>query len=152
MGTPQPLQKPPGFRDPNVPMNRPVLPQRGTNFPSSFRPVKKKKSGLSCCRIFCCCCFITIIMLILLFISIGGILYVWFQPRVPQFHFTSLDSNRFDITPSNAGPTLRASSDIQVELWNPNRNLRLQYETTRISIRAVNADAVLGEETLPGFI
>ncbi|KAK6142724.1 hypothetical protein DH2020_023072 [Rehmannia glutinosa] len=148
--SPPPLQKPPGYRNPNIPIQQPRPPKPVTALPPSFHHHHKKRRG-NCCRTFCCClCFFTGI-LILLLISAGGFLYLWFQPRVPVIRLKSINFTRFDVGISPDGPVLDTQITTRVEIENPNQKLGIVYDKTRVLLSAINGDVVLGDASLPGF-
>ncbi|XP_016483456.1 NDR1/HIN1-like protein 13 [Nicotiana tabacum] len=139
----KPLQKPPGYRETGIPIQRP--PQ------SPFYPEKNNSRKRSFCC--CCCCyfFIILIFLILLFIAVGAILYLWFDPKLPIFHLKSLEFTKFNITDSPDGPKLSAQATVSVELKNPNKQLKIIYEKTNIELK--DEDGVtLGNGNVPGFV
>ncbi|KAH6756476.1 hypothetical protein C2S53_002477 [Perilla frutescens var. hirtella] len=144
---PLPLQRPPGYRDPNTPIQHPP-PQKAVKLPPSFQQAKRRRA---CCRI-CCCCF-CIAMVILVFVSVSAALtfYLWFQPRLPQIHLKSIEFTKFNVSTTADGPVLDAAATVAVEIKNPNQNLGIVYDRTHVLLSAVNGDASLGEQTVAGF-
>lgn len=145
---PLPLQRPPGYRDPNIPTRHPP-PQRAIKLPPSFQPAKRRRA--SCCRICCCSFCIVIIILILVFVSAGLTFYLWFQPRLPEIHLKSINFTKFNVSTTPDGPVLDAASTVAVEIKNPNQNLGIVYGRTHVLLSGVNGDASFGEQTVAGF-
>ncbi|KAI3449243.1 hypothetical protein Pfo_005908, partial [Paulownia fortunei] len=144
---PPPLQKPPGYRDPSIPIQHP-RPRKAVNLPPSFHQNKRRSS---CRRTFCCCVCIVTAILFLVFICAGGFFYLWFQPRLPEIHLKSINFTKFNVSTTPDGQVLDAQSTIGVEIKNPNQNLGMVYDRTQVFLNSVNGDAKLGEQTMPGF-
>ncbi|XP_075500264.1 uncharacterized protein LOC142538853 [Primulina tabacum] len=143
---PPPLQKPPGYRDPTTPVKPP--PPRKAALPPSLH---LQKNPNRCCRNFCCgISIVTAISLLFLFSALG-FFFLWFEPRLPEIHLKSIDFKKFNVTTTPDGLTLDAQSIVSVEVKNPNSNLRMEYDRTRIYVNAVNGDTNLGQVTVPGF-
>lgn len=147
---PLPLRKPPGYRDPSIPIQHPP-PRKAVKLPPSFHQNKRRRRSCTCCRIFCCCLCVLTAILILVFVSAGGLFYLWFQPRLPEIHLKSINFTKFNVSTTPDGPVLDAQSTIRVEIKNPNQNLGIVYDRTHVFLNAVNGDANLGEQTVPGF-
>lgn len=145
---PLPLQRPPGYRDPNT-STRHAPPQRAIRVPPSLRPAKRRRA--SCCRICCCCFCIVIIILILVLISAGLTFYLWFQPRLPEIYLESINFTKFNVSTTPDGPVLDAVSTVVVEIKNPNQKLGIVYGMTEVLLSGVNGDVCLGEHTVAGF-
>ncbi|MCE0480826.1 hypothetical protein HAX54_037972 [Datura stramonium] len=142
----KPLKKPPGFRDPTIPIQ---MPPRKINLPPSFHPQKKERRTY-CCRCCCWCCLIILILLLFL-VAASGFLYLWFNPKLPVFHLRSLEFTKFNVTESQDGPKLNAQSTVGVELKNPNRELKIVYGETRVELKGEN-DVNMGEGKVSGFV
>ncbi|OIT26610.1 PREDICTED: uncharacterized protein LOC109215077 [Nicotiana attenuata] len=146
----KPLKKPPGFRDPTIPIQRPLHPPpppRKINLPPSFYQEKKRRT---CCFSCCCCCFVFLILLLFL-VAAGGALYLWFNPKLPVFHLRSLEFTKFNVTENQDGPKLNAQSNVGVELKNPNRELKFVYGETKVELKGEN-DVNMGEGKVSGFV
>ncbi|KAL2251795.1 UNVERIFIED_CONTAM: hypothetical protein Sindi_2301800 [Sesamum indicum] len=142
-----PLQKPPGYREANTPVPRP-RPRKPVKLPPSFYQNKRRSA---CCRTCCCCICIFTVILILAVVSAGGLFYLWFQPRLPEIHLTSINFTKFKVTTVPDGPMLDSECSIGVEIKNPNQELKMVYDRTQISINAAEGNANLGRQTVPGF-
>ncbi|XP_061363385.1 NDR1/HIN1-like protein 13 [Gastrolobium bilobum] len=149
---PQPkpiLQKPPGYRDPNTqPAMAKPLPPRKPVLPPSFRP-KPKRRG--CCRICCCTCCIIILVLIFASVIAAGLIYVLYDPSVPEFHLTSFRVPKLNITDKGDGAYLDADTATRVEVKNRNSKIVWQFEQTSLQILADNGDLNLGSTKVSGF-
>ncbi|KAK2983877.1 hypothetical protein RJ640_003928 [Escallonia rubra] len=141
------LQRPPGYKDPDITVQRPP-PGKPVALPPSFYPPRRRKS---CCRTCCCFLCLFIIMATLLCFAAGGFFYVWFEPRVPVLHLKSLKIPQFNVTANADGTTmLNARTLIGVEVKNLNSELRLIYERTNVHINSQDG-LDLGSASLPGF-
>ncbi|KAK9279167.1 hypothetical protein L1049_012844 [Liquidambar formosana] len=142
------LQKPPGYRDPNVPVQpAPRPPVRKPALPPSFQPKKKRRS---CCRIFCCSlCILTFILLLILAVSIG-IFYIWFDPKLPVFHLQSFKVERFNVSVTSDGTFLDSRTVVRVEVKNPNSKLTVYYGGTRVKVTVGEDDTELGNSEFEG--
>ncbi|KAM7508592.1 hypothetical protein LguiA_019045 [Lonicera macranthoides] len=139
------LQKPPGYKDPAQPVQRP--PPRKPKLPPSFY---EKKSRRSCCRTCCCLFCLLIILGLLFFVTAGGVFYVWFEPRVPVLHLKNVQIPRFNITAGNDVTALDAQTVISVEIKNPNSHLSMIYDRTHVYLNSED-HLDLGSSSLPGF-
>ncbi|KAK4364159.1 hypothetical protein RND71_015517 [Anisodus tanguticus] len=144
----KPLKKPPGFKDPTIPIQMPPQPRK-VNLPPSLYTQKKKRR--SYCRRRCCCYCLIILILLLFLVAACGFLYLWFDPKLPVFHLRSLDFTKFNVTESQDGPKLNAQSTLGVELKNPNRELKIVYGETRVELKGEN-DVNMGEGKVSGFV
>ncbi|KAJ7951260.1 putative Late embryogenesis abundant hydroxyproline-rich glycoprotein family [Quillaja saponaria] len=142
------LQKPPGYRDPTNP-GRPIprQPVRKPAIPPSFRPKKKSRS---CCRACCCFFCIFILILIVLFLIAGGLFYVWYEPKLPEFHLQTFRLPQLNVTVRPDGTYLNAETVTRVEVKNPNNKLGWYYDGTRFEI-SIGDDTVLGSKNIPNF-
>ncbi|XP_073281799.1 uncharacterized protein [Primulina huaijiensis] len=104
-----------------------------------------------CCRNFCCGISIFTAISLLFLFSALGFFFLWIGPRLPEIHLKSIDFKKFNVTTTPDGLTLDAQSIVSVEVKNPNSNLRMEYDRTRIYVNAVNGDTDLGQVTVPGF-
>lgn len=152
----KPLKKPPGYRDPSIPIQMPPQAQahphaRNPKHPPSFYPPPRRRRNC-CCR--CCCYFILfLVFVILLLIVCGGIFFLWFNPKLPVFHLTSLDFTTFSVTNSpDGGSTLNAQGTLGVEIKNPNKQLKMVYGRTRLELTGASEDVSLGTASVPGFV
>nr|GMC79965.1 NDR1/HIN1-like protein 6 [Ipomoea batatas] len=141
----KPLKKPPGYRDPSIPIQMP---------PPSFYPPRRRRRNC-CCR--CCCYFILfLIFVILLLIVCGAIFFLWFNPKLPVFHLTSLDFTKFAVTNSpDGGSSLNAQGTVGVEMKNPNKQLKMVYGRTKVELRGGTGgseDMSLGKGIVRGFV
>ncbi|XP_059302804.1 NDR1/HIN1-like protein 6 [Lycium ferocissimum] len=143
----KPLKKPPGFKDPTIPIQMPPKPRK-INVPPPLYPQKKKRR--SCCC-YCCCCCLIILILLLFLVAACGFLYLWFNPKLPVFHLKSLEFTKFNVTESQDGPKMNAQSTLVVELKNPNRELKIVYGDTRVELKGEN-DVNMGEGKVSGFV
>ncbi|KAL2479247.1 Late embryogenesis abundant (LEA) hydroxyproline-rich glycoprotein family [Forsythia ovata] len=144
-----PLQKPPGYRDPSIPIRRPQpqpLQRKAAALPPSFYQKKRR----SYCRICCCCTCIVLFLLIILIIAAGAFFYLWMDPKLPVVHLKTIKFTKFKVTNTDAGPALDAQSSLNIEIKNPNTHFELEYDKTRVVLNAGNG-ANLGEQTLNGF-
>ncbi|CAN4124999.1 unnamed protein product [Withania somnifera] len=142
----KPLKKPPGFRDPTIPIQ---IPPIKINNPPSLH-LQREKTRTLCCTC-CCCCFFIILIMLLLLVAAAGFLYLWFNPKLPVFHLRSLQFTKFNVTESQDGPKLNAQSTARVELKNPNGELKIVYGETRMGLiggKYVN----LSEGKVPGLV
>lgn len=140
----KPLKKPPGFKDPTIPIQ---IPPRKINLPPSFNP-QKRKNRTCCC---CFCCFLIILILLLLLVAACGFLYLWFNPKLPVFHLRSLEFTKFNVTERQDGPKLNAQSSVGVELKNPNRELKIVYGDIKVELKGEN-DVNMGAGKVVGFV
>ncbi|XP_073148468.1 uncharacterized protein [Henckelia pumila] len=145
---PQPLQKPPGYRDPAAPV-KPPPPRKATTLPPSLQLQNKNNTF---CRNFCCGVSIVAAISLLFLLSALGFFLLWFEPRLPEIHLKSIDFKKFNVATTPDGLTLDAQSVVSVEVKNPNSNLRMEYDRTRIYVNAVKGDTNLGQVTVPGFL
>nr|GMC86661.1 NDR1/HIN1-like protein 6 [Ipomoea batatas] len=141
----KPLKKPPGYRDPSIPIQMP---------PPSFYPPRRRRRNC-CCR--CCCYFILfLIFVILLLIVCGAIFFLWFNPKLPVFHLTSLDFTKFAVTNCpDGGSSLNAQGTVGVEMKNPNKQLKMVYGRTKVELRGGTGgseDMSLGKGIVRGFV
>jgi len=143
-----PLQKPPGYRDASIPIQRPQPPppRKAAALPPSFYQKKRR----NWCRMCCCCTCIVLVLLILLIIAAGAFFYAWFDPKLPVVHLKTIKFSKFNVTNTDAGPALDAQSSLDIEIKNPNKHFELEYDKTRVVLNAGNGEN-LGEQTLPGF-
>lgn len=154
------LQKPPGYRDPNMATPppppppvaaRPQQPMRKTAaMPSSFRPKKKRRS---CCRFCCCCICITLVLLIFLLLVGTAVFYLWFDPKLPAFSLASFRLDGFKLADDPDGASLSATAVARVEMRNPNSKLVFYYGNTvvEMSVGSGNDETEMGQTTINGF-
>lgn len=144
------LQKPPGYKDPSVPVQpAPRYPVSKPVLPPSMYP-KKKRRG--CCRACCCCLCVFIFLIFCVLVLAGAAFYVWFGPRIPVFHLQSFEITRFNVTVKPDGIYLDARTVTRVEVKNPNEKLGLYYGGTDVEIGlGKDGGIALGSKSLPGF-
>ncbi|KAH7578016.1 hypothetical protein JRO89_XS01G0328900 [Xanthoceras sorbifolium] len=144
------LQKPPGYRDPTLPVHStPKVTPRKPVLPPAFQPKKKRRS---CCRICCCCCCVFLLILILLISISLLIFYLWFDPKLPVFHLQSFSFRRFNVTEKPDGTYLDVQTLTRVEVRNPNGKLTYDYGKSEVEITTGDDDEIdLGSTKLPGF-
>ncbi|XP_002511957.2 uncharacterized protein LOC8286723 isoform X2 [Ricinus communis] len=144
------LQKPPGFRDPSKPVPRPPPPLRKAALPPSFQPRKRRKNyGGMCCRILV---IISFTVLLILFI-LGGVFYLWFDPKLPVFHLQSFKISSFRVTTKPDGTYLNAATVARVEVRNPNSKLTYRYSESQVQMTlGQDQGTQLGSMSLPGFL
>ncbi|XP_031390087.1 NDR1/HIN1-like protein 6 [Punica granatum] len=153
------LQKPPGYRDPDAPVQKPLPkpPQRQSIPPSMYPKNKnknnKKKTRRSCCRTCCCCFCIFILVLILLISAAGAIFYLWFDPKIPVFHFRSFQVPQFNVTIKSDGTYLDTKTVARVEVKNPNQKLGLYYGDMHVVVKVGEGEdeTELGRSTVLAF-
>lgn len=158
------LQKPPGYRDPNMATSPPPPPpiaarpqqqqqqmrKSAATIPTSFRPKKKRRS---CCRFCCCFVCITLVLLIFLFLIGTAIFYLWFDPKLPIFSLASFRLDGFKLSDDPDGALLSATAVARVEMRNPNTKLVFYYGNTAVemSVGSGNDETGMGETTVNGF-
>lgn len=146
-----PLAKPPGYREPGLPVQKPPEPLRKVNLPPSFYAEGEKRRGC-CCRC-CCCLLIFIVLLTLFFISFGGFFYLWYEPRAPRFSLKSFQVDKFNITSTADGPTLNSHMSASIEFKNANKNIKMVYDRIALSWYSNDiASGEIGQGTVPGFV
>ncbi|KAF6172975.1 hypothetical protein GIB67_006351 [Kingdonia uniflora] len=164
------LQKPPGYKDPNIPIAvlpkgpQPMpVPTRKPQIPQSFIPKQKQKVDMnmnmnknpkrrkSCWR--CCCCYFCIVFLLIMVLVVlfGSLFYLWFQPKLPMFHLQSLKMARFNVSVNSDGTFLDSQTVVKFQAKNPNEKIRFRYGETKVML-SVGDDIDLGSEVIPGFV
>ncbi|CAN6483168.1 unnamed protein product [Victoria cruziana] len=154
-----PLQKPPGYKDPNAapvaamaskPAPPPPPPHKKPPLPPAFR----KKRSRSCCSCCCCCLlflFLFILMAAIVLAGVSGAVYLWYRPSLPVFHLQSLKARNIDVVVGPDGATVSAGLTAKVQATNSNEKVELHYGTTRCKV--VEPGGVgLGEATTRGFV
>lgn len=145
------LQKPPGYKPPNLaaqPVPRPP-PRKLPILPSP------RKNRRSCCRRFCCFLCFFVLFLIVVIVAAGGVLYLWFDPKLPVFHLQSFRISKFNVTDKPDGSYLDAKTIGRIEVKNPNSKLSLNYGDIEVEIGAGAGEGgrtELGSTTVPGFV
>lgn len=144
------LQKPPGYRDPDAPVQPLPKPPQRRPLPPSMYPKKRRRSW---CRTCCCCSCVFFLVLILLILAAAVIFFLWFNPKVPVFHFRSFQVSRFNVSVKSDGTYLDAETVSHVEVKNPNQKLGLYYGNTHVVVRIGGGEdeTVLGSSTVPAF-
>nr|BAC41966.1 unknown protein [Arabidopsis thaliana] len=151
------LQKPPGYRDPNMSSPPPPPPpiqqqpmRKAVPMPTSYRPKKKRRS---CCRFCCCCICITLVLFIFLLLVGTAVFYLWFDPKLPTFSLASFRLDGFKLADDPDGASLSATAVARVEMKNPNSKLVFYYGNTAVdlSVGSGNDETGMGETTMNGF-
>jgi len=151
------LQKPPGYRDPNMSSPPPPPPpiqqqpmRKAVPMPTSYRPKKKRRS---CCRFCCCCICITLVLFIFLLLVGTAVFYLWFDPKLPNFSLASFRLDGFKLADDPDGASLSATAVARVEMKNPNSKLVFYYGNTAVdlSVGSGNDETGMGETTVNGF-
>ncbi|CAN8284482.1 unnamed protein product [Cochlearia groenlandica] len=165
------LQKPPGYRDPNMvsspspspppppqisstPQQQQPMRKPSSTMPSTFRPKKKRRS---CCRFCCCFVCITLVLLIFILLVATAIFYLWFDPKLPTFNLSSFRLENFKLSNDGNGgggdPSLSATAVARVDVKNPNSKLVFYYGDTdlEMSVGQGNDLTAMGETDVKGF-
>ncbi|TYI50802.1 hypothetical protein E1A91_D12G128200v1 [Gossypium mustelinum] len=147
------LQKPPGYRDPNLPAAaqsgfRP--PPRKPVLPPSFNPRRRNRSF---CRVCCCWLCIFVLVLVLLAVIGGLVFYIWFDPKFPVFHIRSFRITRFNVTERPDGTYLDATTTTGLEMKNPNVKITYYYGKTEVGVSVGEGgdETPVGTTAVPGF-
>ncbi|OIT02634.1 PREDICTED: protein YLS9-like [Nicotiana attenuata] len=108
------------------------------------RPHNKKRS----CFCKCICWTISLIILLLIIIAaIGGILYLVFKPKIPQY---SVDNLRISDLRLNFDMSLYARFNVRITAVNPNKKIGIYYEKgSRLSVWYKNTQLCQG--SIPKF-
>ncbi|KAJ4954187.1 hypothetical protein NE237_031019 [Protea cynaroides] len=143
------LQKPPGYKDPNVPIPSAPKPQiRKQPLPVSFQP-RRKRRGF--CRF--CLCFLCVFLLLLIFLiaAAGAVFYLWFHPKLPIYRLQSIQFARFNVSVTADGTYLDSQTVVRFEVENPNQNkITFYYGQNEVGM-TVDDDVDLGSASIPGF-
>ncbi|GAA0160730.1 hypothetical protein LIER_17220 [Lithospermum erythrorhizon] len=143
-----PLQKPPGYMDPSLPVKKPQTPKK-VNLPQSFQPPKKRKS---CCRRCCCCCLIFSIILTTIVISTCGIFHLLYHPKAPHVRLISLQFTKLNVTKdSQLGHVLNAQTKVGIELVNRNSKLKIKYGDMEVKLTTMQGTN-LGRVVMAGLV
>ncbi|XP_010544789.1 PREDICTED: uncharacterized protein LOC104817334 [Tarenaya hassleriana] len=147
------LQKPPGFRDPNMGGGPPPgirQPARKQALPTTFRPKKKRRN---CCMPCCCCFCVTLLLLIFVLVVACGVFYLWFDPKLPTFSLASCRLDQFKVSADPDGASLSANAVARVEIKNPNLKIAFYLGDTDVDVTVGqgNDETGLGSATVPGF-
>lgn len=140
------LPKPPCYRDPNI--QQKPLPTRNPSLPPSFRPKPKKRNY---CRLCCCTFCIIFLILFFLFILAAAVIYILYQPSIPEFHLGSFRVPSFNITTKSDGAYLDANTVTMVEVKNRNAKMVWRFEQSSVQIWADNGDLNLGSTKVAAF-
>lgn len=151
------LQKPPGYRDPAAPpVVAPKPPLRRPQLPPTFRQPgkapRRRRRRFSCCSL-CCWLLTAALALAFLLAVIGGIAYLWFQPRLPYFRLQSVQASRFRVTARSDGTFLDAATTVRILASNPNGKIGLVYGggEGRVTVADDDGDVELGTAAIAGF-
>lgn len=121
------LPKPPGYVDITsstpggaLPQHLKPPPQRKPLPPSYRRPQNRGKyrnsrSRCSCGRFFCYCLLIFLILLCAVAV-VGAAFYIYFQPKLPAFHFQSLKIGHFLVSVKSDGTFLHSAVNATVQV------------------------------------
>ncbi|WOL02142.1 hypothetical protein Cni_G10861 [Canna indica] len=153
------LQKPPGYRDPAVPLpagTRP--PPRRQPLPPSFRqpgkPLPRRhRSRRSCCCRFCCWVSAAALLAAAILAVAAGLAYLWFQPRLPAFRLESFNATHVRVASKSDGTFLDAATAVGILVANPNRRIVLEYGDieARVTVADSDGDVDVGTAAIPGF-
>ncbi|XP_044502370.1 NDR1/HIN1-like protein 13 [Mangifera indica] len=144
------LQKPPGYKDPTVPVQRnPRAPPRKLVLPPSFHQKKQRMSF----RRICCCSFCILTLLLVTIISISfAVFYLWFDPKLPVFHLQSFSFRFFNVSVKTDGTYLNVATLTRVEARNPNEKLTYYYGVSEVEVSAgKDKEIEFGSKNLAGF-
>ncbi|KAK7258557.1 hypothetical protein RIF29_24137 [Crotalaria pallida] len=139
------LQKPPGYRSP---FTEPPPPRKGA-LPPPLRPKKKRRRG--CCCILCCTILIVILVLIFASVIAAGLVYIVYDPALPEFRVSSFGLSNLNVTQKRDGVFLNAETVARVEVKNKSGKMKWFFDTTRIDVTAEDEDLDLGSTQVPGF-
>ncbi|KAF1869999.1 hypothetical protein Lal_00017578 [Lupinus albus] len=136
------LQKPPGYKSP---FKEPTPPPRK---PPTRHQKRKHRRG--CCCI--CFCIVFIIIFILIFVAAiaAGLIYIFYDPRLPEFHVGSFGLNNLNVTQKSDGVYLNAETIMKVEVKNESGKMGWLFDETNIQVTAENGDLNLGSTTMSG--
>ncbi|CAK7348770.1 unnamed protein product [Dovyalis caffra] len=146
------LQRPPGYRDPNLPVKsapRPPPTKAPLPLPPSFQP--RKRRSRHWCRLCICCLILLIIISILLLVISGGLFYIWFNPKLPVLHLQSFKFSTFNVIKKSDGTYLTANMVARIEVSNPNEKIIYQFGESEVEITAGDDEVNLGSTSLPKF-
>ncbi|CAL0308844.1 unnamed protein product [Lupinus luteus] len=142
--TPKPImQKPPGYKSP---FKEPTPPPRK---PPTRHQKKKHRRG--CCCISFCIIFIIIFILIFVAAIAAGLIYIFYDPRLPEFHIDSFGVNNLNVTQKPDGFYLNGETMMKVEVKNESGKMGWLFDDTNVVVTAENGDLNLGSTTMPGF-
>ncbi|XP_010246772.1 PREDICTED: protein YLS9-like [Nelumbo nucifera] len=107
---------------------------------------KPPKRGNCCCRYLCWT--FCLLSLVVISVSVAGvILYIVFQPKIPQYSIDRLSITSFQL---NFDGSLHAQFDVTITARNPNEKIGIYYEDgSQLSV--YYTDAKLCEGSLPVF-
>lgn len=132
------LPKPPGYVDITsstpggaLPQHLKPPPQRKPLPPSYRRPQNRGKyrnsrSRCSCGRFFCYCLLIFLILLCAVAV-VGAAFYIYFQPKLPAFHFQSLKIGHFLVSVKSDGTFLHSAVNATVQVLTIRTTFRFFY-------------------------
>ncbi|XP_010915257.2 NDR1/HIN1-like protein 13 [Elaeis guineensis] len=119
-----------------------------TRPPYRPQPMKSRRRSRRgrCCT---CCLWLTLILiaLVLLAAIAGGIFYVLYRPRRPEFTVTSLRLAALNVTASNQ---LASRFDLSITARNPNKKLVYLYDPISVAISSGGVD--VGDGSFPAFV
>lgn len=119
-----------------------------TRPPYRPQPMKsRRRSRRGCCCTFCLWLTLIIIALAFLAAIAGGIFYVLYRPRRPDYTVTSLRLAALNVTASNQ---LASRLDLSITARNPNKKLVYLYDP--ISIAVFSGGVEVGDGSFPGFV
>ncbi|KAE8685496.1 3'-5'-exoribonuclease family protein isoform 1 [Hibiscus syriacus] len=127
------LQKPPGYKDPNIPAEQSGFrpPPRRALLPPSLHQ-REEKSRF--CRVCCCSLCIFFSILILLIVTGCMVFYILFNPKFPVFHVQSIRMSQFNITKRPDGTYLDATTTTRLEVKNPNLKMTFNFGDTELDV------------------
>ncbi|OIW17203.1 hypothetical protein TanjilG_02492 [Lupinus angustifolius] len=138
------IDKPPGYKSP---FKEPTPPPRK---PPTRHQKKKHRRG--CCCISFCIIFIIIFILIFVAAIAAGLIYIFYDPRLPEFRIDSFGLNNLNVTQKPDGVYyLNAETTMKVEVKNESGKMGWLFDETNVVVTAENGDLNLGTTTIPGF-
>ncbi|KAG1330168.1 NDR1/HIN1-like protein 13 [Cocos nucifera] len=119
--------------------NRPVYR------PQPMKPRRRSSRGCCCA----CCLWLTLILIALVFLAAiaGGVFYVLYRPRRPNFTVSSIRLAALNVTASNQ---LASRLDLSMTARNPNKKLVYLYDPISIAVSSGGVD--VGDGSFPAFV
>lgn len=109
------------------------------------QPMKPRRRG-RCCS---CCLWLTLILiaLVLLAAIAGGVFYIIYRPRRPDFTVSSIRLAALNVTASDQ---LASRLDLSLTVRNPNKKLVYLYDPISIAVSSGGVD--VGDGSFPAFV
>ncbi|KAG0465414.1 hypothetical protein HPP92_019578 [Vanilla planifolia] len=133
-----------GGKQPTFPATKGQLYNRPVYRPQPPSKYGRKRRG--CCCSFCCWFVLILLALVLLAAIAGGVFYVIYRPRRPDFSVSSIRLAALNVSTSNQ---LSSRLDVAVTARNPNR--KIAFLTTRSRYPSSNG-ADIGDGSFPAFV